>query len=279
MSQDDKQFYNSAGLLINISTGEVSNPREKLRLSPVNSRVLNALIQEAEKAVSRQQLFDRVWPNQVVSDDALTRSISDLRSQLKTMSTTESLIETIPKVGYRWLPVVDSGAEIADHDEAVKPSLWSKHFKPMLMALAVLTVLLWGLLGILYFSSKSSAMPLIILPTAYNQEAPNSNLPIDQVDVSAWLKQAVMAQDDMQYLSGYALQSHLGSPFPYYSREFGVRWFIESEVTPSTEGNTLTLNLVDAKTALVIYSQQHPFKQVDELKVHCQNFIAFVAKL
>ncbi len=278
MSQDDKQFYNSTGLLINISTGEVSGPSGQLRLSPVNSRVLNALVQEAEVAVSRQQLFDRVWPNQVVSDDALTRSISDLRSQLKSISTTEPLIETIPKVGYRWKPALETDGQALNDSKPSKPSFWAQNLKPMLVALVILMLLLWGLLGWLYYAAQANSVSLIILPTEYTQ----GNQPPDsasKIDLAGWLKQAVMRHDDMQYLSGYALQSHVGSPFPYYSHEFGVRWFIESQVSQNTDQSQLTLNLIDAKTALVIYSQQHPFNQVDELKVHCQNFIAFVAKL
>ncbi|MCF6262873.1 MAG: hypothetical protein L3J24_04725 [Xanthomonadales bacterium] len=43
--------------------------------------------------------------------------------------------------------------------------------------------------------------------------------------------------------------------------------------------NSRVLNLIDAKTALVIYSQQHPFKQVDELKAHCNEFVTFVSQL
>ena len=275
MNQEPAQYYKTADLLINTHTGEVSSPTQKLRLSPVNSRVLYVLLQHAETAVSRQLLFDHVWPNQVISDDALTRSISDLRSQLKPLTSTAPLIETIPKVGYRWLPKLTSKNALTNVTES---SLWSQHLKPMLVALVVLLLLLWGLLGWLYYGAKTNAIPLIILPTEYLQGDSFPN-PASKADVSDWLKQAVMAQDDMHYLSGYALRSHIGSPFPYYSHEFGVRWFVETQVVQTAEQKSLTLNLIDAKTALVIYSQQHPFKQIDELKSHCIDFVAFIAQL
>lgn len=278
MSQDNKQFYNSAGLLINISTGEVAGASGKLRLSPVNSRVLHALVQKAGDVISRQQLFDRVWPNQVISDDALTRSISDLRSQLKTLSTTEPLIETIPKVGYRWQPALSNDGQVLNASKPSEASFWAQNLKPMLVALLVLMLLLWGLLGWLYYAAQANTVPLIILPTAYNQDNQSANTAI-KTDVADCLKQAVLQHTDMQYLSSYALQSHAGSPFPYYSHEFGVRWIIESQLSQSAEQHSLTLNLVDARTALVIYSQQHLFNQHNELEAHCQNFVAFVAQL
>ena len=247
-------------------------------MSPVNSRVLNVLVQKAGQAVSRQQLFDRVWPNQVVSDDALTRSISDLRSQLKTLSTADPLIKTIPKVGYRWKPALSNDGQVLNDSKPSKTTFWSQNLKPMLIALVVLMLLLWGLLGWLYYGAQANTVPLIILPTAYSQD--NQTTKIDnKIDVADCLKQAVMQHDDMQYLSSYALESHAGSPFPYYSHEFGVRWFIESQLSQTAEQRSLTLNLVDARTALVIYSQQHSFTQAEELRSHCDEFMNFVATL
>lgn len=78
---------------------------QSVRLGPVNMKVLVVLLQHSGQVVSREQLFDDVWPNQVVSDDTLTRCISDLRSQLKRLSKNGTIkyIETVPKRGYRWL--------------------------------------------------------------------------------------------------------------------------------------------------------------------------------
>lgn len=279
MNKDNSQLHHCAGLLINCQTGEVSNQKQQIRLSPVNARVLAVLLKNASTAVSRQQLFDAVWPNQVISDDALTRCISDLRAQLKALTAVEPLIETIPKVGYRWLPVVEKTNNKSMVQLPEKKWPWSLHFKPMLVALALFVVLVWGLLGLLYFGSKSNTISMIILPTQIVQDAVKSTPFIPNDDVADWLKLAVMQHDDMQYIADYALQSHAGNPFPYFSHEFGVRWFIESEITLMAAQKTLTLNLIDAKTALVIYSQQHPFVQWDELTTHCYNFVDFIAQL
>ncbi len=278
MHQDNNKYYNSAGLLINVNTGEVTNQSQKLRLSPVNSRVLVVLLQAAKDTVSRQQLFDAVWPNQVISDDALTRSISDLRSQLKQLTAVEPLIETIPKVGYRWKSVVDSERQSVVQAKPTKATFWTTNLKPMLVALVILFLLLWGLLGWIYKAAQSNTTPLIILPTAYIQDGQQA-IETNKANVADWLKQAVMQHHQMQYLSSYALESYDEKPFPFYSHEFGVRWFIESQITHTTDQKTLNLNLIDAKTAMVVYSQQHHFKQTQELKSHCNEFMAFVATL
>jgi DNA-binding winged helix-turn-helix (wHTH) protein len=74
-----------------------------VRLGLVKMKVLEALIARAGDVVSRNDLFKAVWKNQVVSDDALTRCIADIRCELKALSGRDDWIETLPKRGYRWL--------------------------------------------------------------------------------------------------------------------------------------------------------------------------------
>ncbi len=274
MSKEHPHHTSSAGLTINTQTGEVISDAAKLRLSPVNTRVLKVLLQQAPNTVSRQLLFDDVWPNQEVSDDALTRCISDLRAQLKSLTTTTPLIETIPKVGYRWQPTINSKNTQVEKTDHKKPAFWSQNLKPVLMAVTIFLLLLWGLLGWLYTWSKPNATSVVVLPTDHNSPNPST-----YSDVATCIKQAILSQDDMQYLSTIALDAHSGNPFPYYHHEYGVRWIVASQLKTTNEKQSITFNLVDAKTALVTYSEQHAFESSDELKFLCLSFVAFVATL
>lgn len=65
-----------------------------------------------------------------MSDDTLTRCISELRTQLGKYSSQSSLIETLPKRGYRWVPPVpvyvsqqDQQLIAADLDDILKNEL------------------------------------------------------------------------------------------------------------------------------------------------------------
>jgi DNA-binding winged helix-turn-helix (wHTH) protein len=271
----------TAGLVVDSKAGAISNlsKQNTIRMSPVNMRVLKVLIQNAEQTVSRQQLFDSVWPNQLVSEDALTRCISDLRSQLKPLTSTSPLIDTIPKVGYRWLYPMslsnESSSVTKSKPKYDKPSL---KIKLVLWTLIISFVFSWSLLAIIQWWSKPLTVPLIILPTHITTSA-QSEIKIESNTVGNLLKEATETHKDLQYLSQIALQSHQGSPFPYFSHQFGVRWFIESQLSKQQQGTVLTLNLVDAKTALVIYSEQTEVKTVDDIKSMSQQFINFIAEL
>ncbi|MCB1581655.1 MAG: winged helix-turn-helix domain-containing protein [Xanthomonadales bacterium] len=273
---EGKKIWQTAGLVVDINTGEVSDIDgfQRVRLSPVNLRVLKILVEHAEYAISRQQIFDAVWPNQTISDDALTRCISDLRAQLQPL-TAHSLIETIPKVGYRWLQPIEN-TEIKAIKQNTNPPTSKLLNKVKLTAGSLLLVifLAWTLLGLIQRATKPISVPVVILHT---QTYENSKFNPESIPNE--LKQAVSKHKDFQYLSHIALQSHQGSPFPYFSHQFGVRWFIESQLTNVGENTTLTLNLVDAKTALVTYSDQRMVKSFDEIKTMCNEFIIYISEL
>jgi TolB-like protein/DNA-binding winged helix-turn-helix (wHTH) protein len=78
--------------------------------------VLCALADRPGEVISRQELIDRVWGVEHGADESLTRAISLLRSVLNTDKDLHSVIETIPKRGYRL------AAEIAEVTEEAAAS-------------------------------------------------------------------------------------------------------------------------------------------------------------
>lgn len=66
-------------------------------LSPRAARVLVELASADGSVLSREELLDRVWPNVIVTDESLTKVVSEIRQKLQD----RTLIETISKGGYR----------------------------------------------------------------------------------------------------------------------------------------------------------------------------------
>jgi DNA-binding winged helix-turn-helix (wHTH) protein/TolB-like protein/Flp pilus assembly protein TadD len=89
----------------------------------LNARAMDALLYLAEHAgtvVSRRDFSETVWRDAVVTDDALTWCISELRRKLGDSAASPRYIETVPKRGYRLVaPIrpVDAIADAADPDE------------------------------------------------------------------------------------------------------------------------------------------------------------------
>ncbi|WP_051978365.1 alpha/beta fold hydrolase [Edaphobacter aggregans] len=68
---------------------------------------LSVLLERHGKLVSKQDLMDAVWPESVVEENNLDRNISTLRKALGEQSTGEPFIETVPRVGYRFIAPVN----------------------------------------------------------------------------------------------------------------------------------------------------------------------------
>jgi DNA-binding winged helix-turn-helix (wHTH) protein len=99
----------------------VSGPAGTVRLEPKVMLVLLCLAEHSDEVVPKERLMRAVWPDTFVSDDVLTRAISELRRVFGDDVRTPRLIETIPKSGYRLMaPVCLSHPK--DNDAATAPA-------------------------------------------------------------------------------------------------------------------------------------------------------------
>jgi TolB-like protein/DNA-binding winged helix-turn-helix (wHTH) protein len=78
-----------------------------VRLEPKVMQVLVCLADHSGELVSKVQLIRAVWADTFVTDEVLTRCISELRKALNDDSKQPRFIETIPKGGYRLVPPVE----------------------------------------------------------------------------------------------------------------------------------------------------------------------------
>jgi DNA-binding winged helix-turn-helix (wHTH) protein len=84
----------------------VSGPAGTVRLEPKVMQVLLCLTEHGDQVVSKDRLMRAVWSDTFVSDDVLTRAISELRRVFGDDVKHPRLIETIPKSGYRLMAPV-----------------------------------------------------------------------------------------------------------------------------------------------------------------------------
>jgi hypothetical protein len=96
---------------------------QPVRLIPRYFDLLLLLVDERRRAVTRQEIFDRVWTDVVVSDGALTQAIRTIRRTLGDGPHTAQFIRTVSRHGYQfvYLDVVaepDEGALPGDRNGA-----------------------------------------------------------------------------------------------------------------------------------------------------------------
>lgn len=75
-------------------------------LAPKVFDTLVALVESSGRLLQKDELMRTLWPDTFVEDVTLARNISDLRKVLREGSSRAEYIETVPKVGYRFIASV-----------------------------------------------------------------------------------------------------------------------------------------------------------------------------
>ena len=141
-------------------------------LEPKVMDVLVCLASQANILVTREELLRTVWPGRVAADSQLTRAISELRRKLQDDQSSQALIETIPKRGYRLVGAVeledDSGAPYSLHSMADYSAAHAIRARSLFLVAAVIIVLL-GLGSVALMNGDSE-------PRSYQSNDPNLSI-------------------------------------------------------------------------------------------------------
>jgi DNA-binding winged helix-turn-helix (wHTH) protein/Flp pilus assembly protein TadD len=124
------------------SSGELSCNGNAQRLSQQPLRVLIELLDHPGEVVTRERLVEVLWPKGVVDfDNSLNAVIRKLRVALKDESDSPRYIETLPRIGYRFVGKITAAAP------TVEPAPIENKNRVRWAAVAVIAVALTGILA------------------------------------------------------------------------------------------------------------------------------------
>lgn len=93
---------------VDVPLRRVSRGGTDLHLEPRAFDLLLLLAANPERVVGKDEIFERLWEQRYVSDNALTRVVAHLRHELGDRADRPSVIETVPRCGYRFLPEIEA---------------------------------------------------------------------------------------------------------------------------------------------------------------------------
>lgn len=93
--------FEIGSIVIEPSSNTIINNGARHRIEPRLMSLMVRLYSAMGEVVSRDELLNDVWHDQPGSDEALTQAISRLRREIGDSSNQPTIIETIPKRGYR----------------------------------------------------------------------------------------------------------------------------------------------------------------------------------
>ena len=92
--------------LVKLDGLSIQNKHQHKDLDLKVMQLLIYLVNNRERVVSRDELLDQLWKNQVVADDVLNVAMSSLRKALGDDFKTPAYIKTLPRKGYQLIAPV-----------------------------------------------------------------------------------------------------------------------------------------------------------------------------
>lgn len=107
----------------NTVTGQLSSDLTSVQLEPQVKALLTYLIERAGELVSKEDLYNRLWENRVVSDEAFRAVIKKLRKALSDDARSPNYLQTVPLKGYRLIAPISNKELNAKKQSSIKKSV------------------------------------------------------------------------------------------------------------------------------------------------------------
>ena len=111
---EDRCAYRFGPFQLDVRERRLSRGSEVIPLRLKVFDTLRVLVENAGRLVTKQELLDSVWPSTAVEENNLNHNVSVLRKALGDKATGQQYIETIPRVGYRFVAAVETLASTTD---------------------------------------------------------------------------------------------------------------------------------------------------------------------
>src|SRR5580658_1214209 len=98
MPPANETTFRFEGFTLDLRRGCLSGAQGEVDLRPKSFEVLRYLVENAGRLVPKDELIKAVWPNVIVSDESLTRCVSDVRQALGDRA--QRIVRTVPRRGY-----------------------------------------------------------------------------------------------------------------------------------------------------------------------------------
>ena len=261
--------------LIESDLNSITGNEQTLRVEPKVMQVLLCLVAHAGEVVAKEELIRTVWTDTFVTDDVLTRSISELRKAFKDQSKEPRYIQTIPRSGYRLIAKIEKEDALVNSNSQsfLTPKPDQKARKRVVIATALLisigaiaTILLF------YVSRKGSTRvgapaigSIAVLPFANVNSDPDADFIADGITDNLI--------DRLSHLPNLKVVSHT-AVFQYKDRqidprtigpELGVEALLTGRVIRRNDDLTINLELVNATDNSHIWGEQYNRKLSDLL--------------
>src|SRR4026207_99680 len=105
------RYLRFGAFLLDLRTRELRRNGVKVRVPDQSIQVLAMLLEHPGEVVTREEVHQRLWPNGTIVefDHSINAAIKRLRQALEDSAEAPRFIETLPRLGYRFIGTVEHG--------------------------------------------------------------------------------------------------------------------------------------------------------------------------
>jgi len=255
-------------------TRELRKNGQTLRIEPQPAKVLSVLIRNAGEIVTRQKLMEEVWGSEtfVDFDQGLNYAIRRIRATLDDDADAPQFLETVPKIGYRFIaPIARSKAGDQASVASPPPPTLNRATVAALVLIPVLTlstIIAWrGRHREPAAGSGARLTSLAVLPLR------NLSADPEQEYFSDGMTDELIT--DLAKTTGVKVISHTSAeryknttmPLPQIARELGVDAVVEGTVTRAGNRVRITAQLIDARNDTHLWADSYERDMTDTLAI------------
>ena len=271
---------------VSFQSGEVRKAGVKIRVQQQPLKLLEVLLERPGEVITREELRNRVWPNDSFGDfdQAVNIAIAKLRSALGDSADNPRYIETVPKRGYRFIADVSfveadgrirrpdsvfaDSAETQTQDLAttVVPQPPKRRTSILLLALAGVAILATLTFWLVRSRNHAHAIrSLAVLPLENLSGDASQNYFSDGMTDELITNLAQISA--LRVISRTSVMVYQGArkPLPQIARELNVDAVVEGTVVRAGNRVRITAQLIDAATDKHLWSQSYEGELRDTL--------------
>ena len=231
--------------VLDLKRGSLRTADREIELRPKSFEVLRYLVENAGRLVPKDEIIEVVWPNVTVTDESLTRCISDIRLVLEDAD--QSTIKTMTRRGYVFAaPVSIESAGQAPDDSAAR-----KHAKDGILPSGV---------------RRGARFSLVVLPFVNLSGGSTEDHLADAVTdgLTTYLSRIrdafVIARSIAMTYKDRAIDVR------QFGRELGVRYVLEGSEQHSGSLVRVSAQLIDVDTGAHLWAERFDADYVDLLQ-------------
>ncbi|MBO4222473.1 winged helix-turn-helix domain-containing tetratricopeptide repeat protein [Bradyrhizobium neotropicale] len=258
---------------LDLSLGRLCRDGTEIALRPKSFALLHYLVIHAGRLVTKDELLSKIWPGVVVTEDSLTRCVSEVRAALG--DTDQTMIKTVSRRGYAYVgPVrkLDDNAVVSASVEAPAPEkhdVRKRRWAPALLSIAAIFTLAGGAWYGIIGRQQPSTQPrlsLVVLPFGNLNGDPAQDYLGDVVteDLTTALSR-LRGSTVISAGSAFSLKGKVVD-LKQIGRELGVRYALEGSVLRSDGSLRINARLVDTQALTTLWSDRFDVTRADLLR-------------